>query len=345
MKRAWILMLALGVAMGCGPKPAKEAPTASAGVQERQKGAVPAEAGRYKIAVLPKGLVHQFWLTVNAGAEAAGKDFNAEIIWKGPEKETDVAKQIGIVEDMISREVDAIVMAACDENALVGVLKKAADAGIPIVTIDSGVKSDVPITFVATDNIKGAQMAADELARLIGEEGEVGLIPFVAGAATSEMREQGFLEGLQRYPRIELAAKQYSQSDVAKGMAVTEDMMTANPNLKGIFAANESGAMGAAQALNVADKAGTIKLVAFDASDEEIAALRKGAIQALIVQNPFRMGYEGVKAAVDRLQGKPVEKRIDTGVTVVTIENLDTPEIQRLLNPLRDAEETSVTAP
>ena len=325
MKRALVLMLALGVVMGCGPKPAK--------------------VDRYKIAVLPKGLVHQFWLTVNAGAEAAGKDFNAEIIWKGPEKETDVAKQIGIVEDMISRDVDAIVMAACDENALVSVLKKAADAGIPVVTIDSGVKSDVPITFVATDNIKGAQMAADALARLIGEEGEVGLIPFVAGAATSEMREQGFIDGLQRYPRIKLVAKQYSQSDVAKGMAVTEDMMTANPKLKGIFAANESGAMGAAQALNVAGKTGAVKLVAFDASDEEIAALKKGAIQALIVQNPFRMGYDGVKAAIDHLQGKPVEKRIDTGVTAVTLENLDAPEIHKLLYPLRDVEETSVPAP
>nr|HPJ99743.1 substrate-binding domain-containing protein [Candidatus Hydrogenedentota bacterium] len=119
-----------------------------------------------------------------------------------------------------------------------------------------------------------------------------------------------------------------------KGMNVTQDMITANPNLAGIFAANEGGAIGAAQALRADGKAGEIKLVAFDASDEEIAALKEGVIQALVVQNPYKMGYEGVKAAVDHLEGRPVEKRIDTGVTVVSMENFDEPEIQNILNPL-----------
>ncbi|HIJ73540.1 MAG TPA: ABC transporter substrate-binding protein [Candidatus Hydrogenedentes bacterium] len=333
MKRTFAIAAVLAILAGCAPKTGGE-PAAPAGVQTRSPSRA-AQKKQYEIAVLPKGLVHQFWLTVKAGALAAGEEFHAEILWKGPEKETEVAKQIGIVEDMITREVDAIVMAACDENALVGVLEKADRAGIPVVTIDSGVTSDTPITFVATDNIKGANLAARELARLIGEEGEVALIPFVRGAATSEMREKGFIEGIQEYPNIKLVAKQYSQSLVATGMAVTEDIMTANPGLDGIFAANESGAMGAAQALNVAGKAGAIKLVAFDASDEEIAALENGTIQALIVQNPFKMGYEGVKAAVDHLEGRPVEKRIDTGVTVVTRENLETPEIQKLLHPLK----------
>jgi len=156
----------------------------------------------------------------------------------------------------------------------------------------------------------------------------------VKGAATSEMREQGFKEAIAEFAGITLAATLYSDSDAAKGMNVTQDMITANPNLAGIFAANEGGAIGAAQALRADGKAGEIKLVAFDASDEEIAALKEGVIQALVVQNPYKMGYEGVKAAVDHLEGRPVEKRIDTGVTVVTMDNFDEPEIQKVLYPL-----------
>ncbi len=288
---------------------------------------------RYRIAVIPKGLVHQFWLTVKAGAEAAGAEYGATIIWKGPEKETDIPKQINIVEDMISAKVDAIVMAACDKKALVPRVEEAMRAGIPVVTIDSGVESDLPVSFVATDNVAGARKAAETLANLIGGEGKVGLLPFVLGAATSDMREQGFKEGLQAFPNIQLVATRYSESDVAKGMAAVEDMLTANPDLKGIFAANESGAMGAVQALEATGRSGQVKLVAFDAADRQIEALKAGTIQALIVQNPFRMGYDGVKAAIDHLQGKPVEKRIDTGVTVVTMDNFNDPEIQKLLYP------------
>lgn len=308
------------------------------GQSDRPGGAEPDASGaprRYSIAVVPKGMSHQFWLTVKAGAETAAKEANATIIWRGPSKETEVDKQISIIEDLISSRVDAIVMAACNEDALIGVVQRAIDAGIPVVTIDSGIASDIAVSFVATDNVAGARKAAEELARLIGEEGDVGLIPFVPGAATSEMREQGFKEGLKQFPRIRLVQTLYSQSDAAKGMSVTEDMMTANPGLKGIFAANEGGAIGAAQAVKAAGKAGTLKLVAFDASDEEIVALKDGSIQALVVQNPYRMGYLGVKAAIDHLEGRPVEKRIDTGVTLVTLDNFDDPETQQLLYPLK----------
>lgn len=328
------LVLAVALISGCG-ETAKVAPAPGDTDGTETASDRPPDAARaLRIAVIPKGLVHQFWLTVKAGAEAAGKEFNASIIWKGPEKETDVPKQISIVEDMISLKVDAIVMAACDKKALVPRVEEALRAGIPVVTIDSGVESDLPVSFVATDNVAGAKAAAETLARLIGQEGKVGLLPFVLGAATSDMREQGFKEGLKAFPGIQLVATRYSDSDVAKGMAATEDMLTANPDLKGIFAANESGAMGAVQALEATGKAGQVKLVAFDAAEREIEALKAGTIQALIVQNPFRMGYEGVKAAVDCIQGKPVEKRIDTGVTVVTMENINEPDIQKLLYPM-----------
>lgn len=287
----------------------------------------------YTIAVVPKGLGHQFWLTVKAGAEAGGEEFGARIVWNGPAKETQIAKQIDIIQDMISRNVDAIVMAACDENALVDVIQNAVDAGIPVITIDSGVQSDLPLSFVATDNIAGAKLAADKLAELIGGSGEVGLLPIIPGAATSEMREQGFVDGIARYADIDIVATIHSMSDTAKALSAVEDMMTANPNLAGVFAASEPGAIGAVQAIESAGKAGKIMLVSFDASEEQIDALRRGSIQALIVQSPFQMGYLGVKAAIDAIEGRPVDKRIDTGVTVVTMDNFDDPEIQKLLNP------------
>ena len=259
---------------------------------------------------------------------------NADIIWQGPAKETEIEKQISIIDDMITRGVDGIVMAACDENALIPTLDKAIAAGIKVVTIDSGVKSDAPLSFVATDNVAAAKAAADALAKLIGGPGKVGLIPFVPGAATSELREQGFKEGVAANPGLELVATLYCHSDVAKAMDAARDMMTANPELKGIFAANEAAAIGAAQAIRTAGKQGQVFLVAFDAAEEEVAALREGVIQALIVQNPFNMGYLGVKTALDALAGKPVEKRVDTGVLVVTKENIDTPEVQKIINPV-----------
>jgi ribose transport system substrate-binding protein len=290
--------------------------------------------GKLRIAVIPKGLAHQFWLTIKAGAEAAAAEGGAEIIWQGPAKETEVEKQINIVQDMITSKVDAIVLAACDEQALIPTVQQAVDAGIPVVTIDSGVKSDLPASFVATDNVAGAKMAADTLADLIGKAGNVGLIPFIKGAATSNMREEGFLEGIKAYGDITVSATLYCQSDVEKAMSVTQDMLTQDSDLKGIFATNEPAAIGAAQALKAAGRAGDIKLVAFDGAEEEINGLKEGSIQALVVQNPYRMGYLGVQAALDAIKGSPVEKRIDTGVTVVTMQNFNEPEIQKLLYPL-----------
>lgn len=326
MRRLTLMILVLGMLSGCGGQPSTPPPPPN--------GTAPAPSGKLTIAVVPKGLAHQFWLTVKAGAEAAGKEAGAEIVWQGPAKETELDKQLNIVQDMINRKVNGLVLAACDENALVPAIDKAMAAKIPVVTIDSGVKSDRPLSFVATDNVAGAKAAAQTLAKLIGEEGPVGLIPFVPGAATSELREQGFTEGIAAFPKMQLVAKNYCMSDVAKAMDVTQDMLTAHPDLKGIFAANEAAAIGAAQAIKSAGKSGQVKLVSFDASEEQLAALKDGVIQALVVQSPFKMGYMGVKAVLDAIAGKPVEKRIDTGVTIVTRENLDTPDVQKLLHPL-----------
>jgi ribose transport system substrate-binding protein len=285
---------------------------------------------KIRIAVVPKGVAFDFWRTVRAGAEKAGSELGVTVIWKGPTDERDVAGQIAMLEDFITSKVDAIVMAACDAKALVAIVNKAREAGIPLITIDSGV-DDKSVPFIATDNIEGARIAAQTLVRLIGGKGKVGLIPFLRGAATSDMREKGFLDEIKKRPGVQVARKLYSESETAKGMAVTEDMLTSVPDLAGIFAANEPGAIGAAQVIEERRLAGKVKLVAFDAADSEIAALKKGTIQALIVQNPFKMGYEGVKAAVSAIRGGHVPLYTDTGVTVVTRANLNAPEVQTLL--------------
>ena len=288
------------------------------------------ESQNIRILVTPQSVVASFWVTVKAGADSAGKELGIDVIWKGPPTEADVDNQISILEDYINQGIDAIVLAALDSKPIV---KRAVSRNIPMILIDSGIDSDDPASFIATDNVLGANMAARMLAKLIGFRGKVALIPFFPGTSTSIHREKGFKDEIAKYPDIELVAVQYSQNDMAVAMAVTENILTAFPDIDGIFAANEPGAIGASQAILARGLAGKVKIVGFDAAPNEIDALKKNIIQALIVQNPFKMGYLGVKYAVDVIHGKKVPERVDTGVTVVTNENLYNDEIQKLLYP------------
>jgi len=314
------------------PPPSQAVPGAAAGPET---GA--AEPKKLRIAVVPKGTTHDFWLTVKAGAEQAAAEHGAQVLWNGPSRESEIDKQIAILEDYITQGVDAIVMAACDEEALIPTVKKAREQQIPVITIDSGIKSEDALCFVATDNLAGARQAADKLAELIGGKGKVIVMPFLAGAATSEMREEGFKKQIQdHYPHIQIVQTVYSKSEVGEAMRQMEDMLTRYPDLKGVFAANEPGALGVANVLKARQLAGQIKVVAFDAAPDEIKHLREGTIQALIVQNPFKMGYEGVRLAIQAIRGEklPESKVVDTGVAVVTLQNMDDPEIHKLLYPL-----------
>ncbi|MCS6861776.1 MAG: ABC transporter substrate-binding protein [Abditibacteriales bacterium] len=335
MKSRWTLggLMVLGGAIlliGCS-KPSSEEPSPDTTTTVR-------ESTRPEIAVVPKGVTHDFWLTVRAGAEKAGAEEKVTIRWNGPQEETRVKEQIDLIEDFINKGVSAIVMAACDKDALVPTVRKARAKGIPVVTIDSGINApdleeDVPL--IATDNIEGARKAARTLAELIHHRGKVGLIPFIKGAATSDQREKGFVEELKNYPHIKLVSTLYSNSNIEEAMKKTEDMLTAHPDLDGIFACNEPGVIGAARVLEQRGLAGKVKLVGFDASQDEITALQKGTVQALIVQNPFKMGYEGVKAAVLLMAKEELpQPRIDTGVAVVTRENLNEPNVVKLVDPL-----------
>ena len=291
-------------------------------------------SGLPTIAVIPKGTAHVFWQTVHAGAIAAATEYGAKVAWRGPESETDIAKQRAIVEDYLNAGVDAIVLAPCDENALVPVIESATAAGKPVVIFDSSAKTELYVSFVATDNYAGGVKAAEMMGKVLDGKGKVAIVGVQPGGASTTKRENGFMDTIKKkFPDIELLPIKYGMSDRARSMAVAEDMLTATPDLDAFFGPNESSTFGALLALQKQKREKKVKLVGFDSSPELLKALREGEIEALVVQNPFMIGYQGVQTAVQALYGETPDRRIDTGVHVVTRDNMDTPEIKAILEP------------
>jgi ribose transport system substrate-binding protein len=287
-----------------------------------------------EIAVIPKGTAHVFWQTVHAGAIAAGEQFNVKILWKGPPAETEYSRQIEIMDSMIARHVSGIALAATDRNALNASIDRAAAQKIPVTVFDSGVDSTNYQSFVATDNFAGGQAAARKLAELIGGKGEVGMINNAPGSLSTMDRERGFKDVMAKeFPRVRIVAQQFSMSDRAKALAATENILTAHTNLNGLFASAEPASVAAAQALKSRNIAGKVKLVAFDSGESLIASLHEGVIDALVAQDPFKMGFEAVRTVVDALDGKTPPKRLDLQAVVITKPDLEKPEIHALLYP------------
>ena len=284
------------------------------------------------IAVIPKGTENQFWQSIKKGADAACQKEGCEVKWDGPNPEGDPTAQVNIVNNMVTSKVDAVVIAACDKTALVKPVKDAMAAGIPVVTIDSGISTDDPISYIATDNVKGGEAAADALAKLMGEKGTAGYLIFQKGQVSSDERQSGFEAGMKKHPGIKVLPP-LEAGDAAKANSAVTNMLTAHPDIAGIFASNEPNGISAAVVLEQKKLAGKVKLVAFDASDKEVESLESGTIQALIVQDPYQMGYQGVETALKAIEKEPVEKKVDSGLKVVTKDNLETPEIQKLLHP------------
>jgi ribose transport system substrate-binding protein len=288
--------------------------------------------GNLQIAVIPKGTTHVFWQSIHRGALKAGQESEAEIFWNGPDREGDREKQIQIVEDFITRKVSGIVLAPNDNKALVPVVEKVAASGIPCVIIDSSIETDKYVSFVATDNYQGGVIAAKRMGEILGGSGKVILIKYAPGSASTTNRENGFSDTIAKeFPGIKIVDSKYGLDTVETSLQATEDLLTKNTEVDGLFACNESTAVGALRALQSSGRVGKIKMVGFDAGVLLIEALRNGDIDSLVVQNPYKMGYEGVKTLVENLQGKEVPKRIDTGVKLITRDNIDTPEIQALL--------------
>ncbi len=320
-----ISAFALAAVVGC----AKEKPADSA-----VGGDVKPTGQKLRIAVIPKGTAAFFWQAIDAGAQQAGKDQGVEIIWQGPDKEGSITDQINLVQSQVTNKVDGIVIAASDATALVKPIKDAMAQHIPVVTIDSGLTDkDASVALIATDNVEGGRRAADTLAKAIGEKGDVGLLIFQKGSASSDDRENGFLEGIKKYPNIKLVSTLES-NDPQKAIDTTTNMLTANAGIVGIFAANELNGVGAANVIKQKKLIGKVKLIAYDSSPEELKAIEEGIIQATIVQDPYQMGYKGVITCLKAIRKEAIaEKFVNSGMTVVTSANLKTPEVQKLVNP------------
>ncbi len=324
--------LALVAAVACGAQVRE-----SGGGGGQGGGEGKGENAPVQLAVVPKAIGFDFWEQVRLGAQCAAQEAQGEVDvqWDGVTAETDVNGQVNLLQNFIQQGVDGLVYAATDAKVLYQVTKSAKDQGVTVVNIDSGTNpqpEDVPV--FATDNVAAARKVPDLLAEELGEGGgKIAFIPFQQGTLTNEQREKGFKEGMKQHPELELVAEQSSQSDYNTALRVTEDILTANPDLDGIFAANEPGVLGAAEAVRQAGKAGEVVIVGWDASSEEVQGVRDGVISALVVQNPFRMGYDGVNAAIKMVrQGAEVQGQ-DTGATIVTKNNLNDPEVQAVLNP------------
>jgi ribose transport system substrate-binding protein len=286
------------------------------------------------IAVVPKATSHLFWLSVQAGAMAAGEEYGVQVEWNGAASETDYTRQIQILDSFVSRRVDGIAVAATERKALLSSLDRAAAANIPVTVFDSGIDGENYMSFLATNNYEAGQMAARSLGRLLDGKGNVAVLMHTPGSGSTMDRERGFTEALQtEFPGIKVVASQYGQSDRSKAMAAAENILTAHPGLNGIFASSEPSSVGAALAIKSRNLVGKVRLLAFDSSDGMIEDLKAGVIDAMVVQDPFRMGHDAVKTLVDKLNGQTPPKRIDLSARVVTRADLEKAEVQRLLHP------------
>lgn len=295
-------------------------------------------AARLKIAVIPKGTTHEFWKSVHAGAVKAARELDVEVVWKGPLKEDDLKSQIDLVQSFTAQGVSGIVLAPLNDKALVSSVKSAVRSGVPVVIIDSDLEGQEHVSFVATDNRAAGRLAGEHMKKTLSDGGKVVVLRYQEGSASTHNREEGFLEAVRKASGLALA------SDNQYGGATTESAYSASENLllaqnadkggvDGIFTPNESTTFGMLLALDKTKLAGRVKLVGFDASDKLVAALRDGKIEGLVLQDPFSMGYLGVKTMVRHLRGEKVDRRIDTGSKLVTRQNMDQPEMKRLLAP------------
>src|ERR1044071_3400923 len=332
MKSIAALVLVLGVLGLAGCKKESEPANSSASPG----------AKAYTIAVIPKGTTHEFWKSIHAGAVKAERELNekgirTEIIWKGPLKEDDRDQQIQVVENFMSRRVSGIVLAPLDSQALVQPVENAIKARVPVVIFDSGLKTEQYVSFVATDNYKGGQLAGERLGQLLGGKGNVILLRYAVGSASTEAREAGFLDTLKsKFPDLKLlSADQYAGPTRETGYQASQNLLNRFGNeVNGIFCPCEPPTIAMTKALRDIGKAGgKVKMVGFDSGSQSVADLKNGDVQGLVVQNPVLMGYLGVLTLVKHLQGEKVEKRIDTGVVVATPENMEQPEIKELLHP------------
>jgi ribose transport system substrate-binding protein len=304
--------------------------------------ALTASAATYNIAVIPKGTSHEFWKSIHAGAIKAQQELNTQgqkvnVNWKGPLREDDRDQQIGVVENFTVRRVHGMVLAPLDSQALVAPVENALRAKIPVVIIDSGLNSDKPISYIATDNFKGGQIAAEHIGKTLGGQGNVIMLRYQVGSASTEQREAGFMDVMQsKFPNIKLlSTDQYTGATRDSAQKAAQNVLNRfSRDVNAVFAPCEPVTVAVMLALRDLKLAGgKVKLVGFDTGALSVEGLKKGDVQGLVVQDPMQMGYLGVKTVVDHLQGKKVEKVFHTGVHLITPENMEQPAMKDLLYP------------
>lgn len=300
------------------------------------EGAAAGANAERRIAVVPKGTAHEFWKSVQAGTVRAGKEAGVSVSFTGPAREDDREQQIALVQNLISGKASAIVLAPLDDKALVEPVRQAKAAGIPVVIIDSPLQGEAGkdfVTIVSTDNFKGGEIAGEALAKAMGGKGKALLLRYNEGSASTTQREEGFAQAAKKAGLEVVDPKRYAGVTRASAQEAAENLLAANGDVGGVFCPNESSAFGMLLALRSRGMAGKVKFVGFDSSDAVVDAMKKGEIAGLVWQNPIRMGYLGVKAAIEALDGKKVETKIDTGAMLVTPENMEKPEVVELLRP------------
>lgn len=318
--RMLVIALLVACAAGCG----------------KQSGA---KSDRITIAVIPKGTMHEFWKSVHAGAVKASRELGVDVIWKGPTKEDDRDAQIAVVEDFITRGVSGIALAPLDDAALRAPVANAANSGIPVVIFDSGLQGSDFISFVATDNYKGGRIAGGHMASILDGKGRVMMLRYSEGSESTMQREKGFMDAIAEHPGIKVvSSNQYGGVTPESAYKAGENLLSRFKKdgvlgVDGIFCPNESTTFGMLRALQDGGYAGKVKYVGFDGSKQLIDGMKRGHIHGLVLQNPMRMGYMAVKTMTEHLQGKQVPVKVDTGAKLVTPGNMNTPEMQELLQP------------
>lgn len=292
------------------------------------------------VAVIPKGTSHAFWQSIHAGAEKAAQELGVEVVWRGPLREDDRDSQVTEVENAVARGVDGIALAPLDDSALAGPVSSAMKRGIPVVIFDSGLKGDDYVSFVATDNDVGGRLAGEHMAKLLGGKGRIVLLRYAEGHDSTTRREEGFLAALKQHPGLELvSANQYGGADVEEAYKKSESILSTlkkadgSLDVDGIFCPNESSTFAMLRVLQDNGWAGKVRFIGFDSSANLVKGLRDETIDGLVVQDPVKMGYLGVKTLVAHIKGEKVERRIDTGVRLVTPSEMDAPEVKELLQP------------
>lgn len=352
-KRALALMMAVmmaGTLTACGgnssPKSTEAAPaatTAATTAAESEKPAEPeAKSGPYKVTVIIKATDSSYWQTVLLGAKAAAAESNGEIevTTAGPASETGIDEQVTILENAISAKPDGIVIASISSEATVPAVEEAVAAGIPVVTVDNKLATNVYTQHLATDHYAAASTAAERMVEQWKEAGidpagkKVAVISADSGSAVNQARCEGFADKVKELvPDITLIETQYCDNDIAKAQDVVDNLILANADLIGIFGDNNHMGDGIANSIAQNEKSGSIIAYAFDSDDTEIEAIKNGALTGIVVQDPYGMGYEGVLSVIASLKGKNVEHDVVAATTLVTKDNLDVPDVQKLLYP------------